>query len=80
MKQVQRIYNYIVEDVQTEEDIIIRLNDLLKVYLLLCHRAFSRSTNRSLLIDSIKKTVNTFVTSLMSKVTEEENKTIETNE
>lgn len=71
-KEVQRIYNLIVEGLDNESDIILRLNDILAVFLLLTHKAFERTKNKVLLINSIKEIVNKFVNDLMKRVTKEE--------
>ena len=75
--EIRRLYNIIVENVETEEDIILRLGDLLKMFLILTHKAFEQSLDRVLLINSIKSIVNEFVTSLMTRVSEEEMNTSE---
>ena len=71
-KEIQRIYNILVEELDNESDIILRLNDILAVFLLLTHKAFERTKNRVLLINSIKEIVNKFVSDLMKRVTKEE--------
>ena len=71
-KEVQRIYNILVEGLDNESDIILRLNDILAVFLLLTHKAFERTKNKVLLINSIKEIVNKFVSDLMKRVTKEE--------
>ena len=71
-KEIQRIYNILVEGLDNESDIILRLNDILAVFLLLIHKAFERTKNKVLLINSIKEIVNKFVSDLMKRVTKEE--------
>ena len=75
--EIKRLYNILVENVETEEDIILRLSDILKIFLILSHKAFQQCDNKVLLINSIKALVNEFVSNLMTRVSEEEINTIE---
>ena len=47
------------------------------MFLILTHKAFEQSLDKVLLINSIKSIVNEFVTSLMTRVSEEEMNTSE---
>lgn len=80
MEEIQRLYNSLVEGVDTAEDIVLKMNDLLTVFLLLVKKAFElkqAQSKRGFIIDSIKSITNTFITTLMKIVAEEEVKTIE---
>lgn len=79
MKEIQKLYNKIVEDVDSASDMILRVNDLYTVILLLVSKSFEVSTNKekNIVIDSIKPMTNRFIEQLMKVITEEELDTID---
>lgn len=80
MKEVQNIYNQMIEGIETPSDLILRMNDLYSVQLLIATKAFEIEKdmkNKGFLIDSIKPMTNKFINNLMRLVTENELTTID---
>lgn len=83
MEEVLRLYNIITENVDTPEDTVLRINDLVSVYLLLIKKAFEIQDNnekRVMLCDSIKTITNNLVVEVTKTVSEIEMKTIDSND
>lgn len=80
MEEILKLYNHITEGVNNTEDLILRMNDTVAVYLLLVKKAFEveqDNSKRSLLCDSIKTMQNNMVSETMKIVTSNEMKIIE---
>lgn len=80
MEEIQKIYNQLVEGIETPEDTILKMNDVFGVLLLMIVKTLQMqkdNSKRSLVIDSIKAMTNNFIASAMKVVSEEEVKTIE---
>lgn len=83
MEEVLRLYNIIIEGIDTPEDTILRMNDVLSVYLLLVKKTFEIQNDdkkKAMLCDSIKAITNNTVSEVMKAVSEVEMKTIENDE
>ena len=80
MEEVLRLYNIITEGIDTPEDTVLRMNDVLGVYLLLVKKAFEIQKDdkkRAMICDSIKAMQNNLITEVMKAVSEAEMKTID---
>lgn len=80
MEEVLRLYNIIIEGIETPEDMVLRMNDVLSVYLLLVKKAFEIQKDdkkKAMICDSIKAMNNNLITEVMKAVSEVEMKTIE---
>ena len=74
MKEIQQLYNKIVEGIETDSDLILKVNDLYSVILLLVNKAFEVSSNdkKSSIIDSLKPMTNQYLEKLMKIITDQE--------
>lgn len=80
MEEVLRLYNIITEGIDTPEDTVLRMNDVLSVYLLLVKKAFEvqkDNDKRVMICDSIKAMNNNLITEIMKVVSEVEMKTVD---
>lgn len=80
MKEVQKLYNQLVEGIESPTDLLLRMNDLYSVQLLIAAKAFEVEGDmqkRNLLIDSLKPMTNKYINNLMKIVSENELTTID---
>lgn len=80
MEEILRLYNIVIENIDTPEDTVLRMNDILSVYILLVKKVFEfrrGDSETAMICDSIKAMQNNLVAEVMKVVSEAEMKTIE---
>ena len=70
--EVLELYNNLVSQVDNNSDVKQTIDKLSKVFILIVHKSFEVSDNKSQLIDMTKDTLNALVSNISKKLTEEE--------
>lgn len=70
--EVLELYNNLVSQVDNNSDVKQTIDKLSKVFILIVHKSFEVSDNKSQLIDMTKDTLNSLVSNISKKLTEEE--------
>ncbi|MBQ3420811.1 MAG: hypothetical protein IJH34_03920 [Romboutsia sp.] len=79
MKEVQKLYNQLTNNIESLPDLMLRMNDLYSVQLKIAEKAFNKVDNKSKswIIDSLKPMTNKYITDLMKLVSNNELTTID---
>lgn len=70
--EVLELYNNLVSQVNNNSDVKQTIDKLSRVFILIVHKSFEVSDNKSQLIDMTKDTLNSLVSNISKKLTEEE--------
>lgn len=70
--EVLELYNNLVSQVNNNSDVKQTIDKLSRVFILIVHKSFEVSDNKSQLIDMTKDTLNSLISNISKKLTEEE--------